>query len=290
MLKPGSRALTLLLAMLSGLGPLSVDLYLPSLPAIGRLLQASVADVQLTISLYLVGYACAQIFYGPLSDRHGRRPVLLATLGLYVLASIACALAFSIETLIAARVLQALGGSGAIVLARTVVRDGFEGAHVGREMARLAAITVLAPLVAPMIGGVLQTAFGWRSNFVALFVIGAVGWIMVWFLLPETLPQRAREPVSVRSMLRSYRNLLGHADFVVHLCIVTCCMCGLFAWISSAAFVLQDIYGLSALVFGLAVAVVQAAFTVVTAVMLARIYVQLAGAGEAQSGVPKSGI
>src|SRR3954470_24271241 len=121
MLRPGSFALTLLLAMLSGLGPLSVDMYLASLPDIGRLLHASVAEVQLTISFYLVGYAVAQIFYGPLSDRHGRRPVLLTALGQYLLATLACALACSIETLIAARILQAVGGSGAIVLARTVV-------------------------------------------------------------------------------------------------------------------------------------------------------------------------
>src|SRR4051794_21212286 len=163
MLRPGSFALTLLLAMLSGLGPLSVDMYLASLPDIGRLLHASVAEVQLTISFYLVGYAVAQIFYGPLSDRHGRRPVLLTALGLYLLATLACALAFSIETLIAARILQAVGGSGAIVLARTVVRDMYEGTRVAREMSRVAAIMALAPLVAPLAGGVLQTAFGWRS-------------------------------------------------------------------------------------------------------------------------------
>src|SRR5262245_17077926 len=149
MLSPGSLALTLLLALLSGLGPLTVDLYLPSLPDMGRLLNASVAEVQLTISFYLVGYACAQIFYGPLSDRHGRRPVLLAALGLYVLASLGCALVTSIEMLIAARVIQALGGAGAIVLARAVVRDMFEGPRVAREMSRLAAIMALAPLVAP---------------------------------------------------------------------------------------------------------------------------------------------
>jgi DHA1 family bicyclomycin/chloramphenicol resistance-like MFS transporter len=255
MLRPGSFALTLLLAMLSGLGPLSVDMYLASLPDIGRLLHASVAEVQLTISFYLVGYAIAQIFYGPLSDRHGRRPVLLVALGLYLLATLACALAFSIETLIAARIVQAIGGSGAIVLARTVVRDMYEGTRVAREMSRVAAIMALAPLVAPLVGGVLQTAFGWRSNFVALFCIGAAGWAMVWLLLPETLRQRAPEPVSLASMLRSYRRFLGHMGFVVHLGIATCCLVGLFAWISSAAFVLQDIYGLSALVFGMTFAI-----------------------------------
>jgi DHA1 family bicyclomycin/chloramphenicol resistance-like MFS transporter len=117
-----------------------------------------------------------------------------------------------------------------------------------------------------MIGGVLQTAFGWRSNFLALLGIGAVGWIMVWFLLPETLRQRAPEPVSLLSMLRSYRRFLGHAGFVVHLGIVSCCMCGLFAWISSAAFVLQGIYGLSALVFGLAFAIGSSGYLIGTSI------------------------
>src|SRR5882757_9787404 len=126
-LRPGSLALTLLLAMLTGLGPLSMDMYLASLPAIGHLLGAPASQVQYTISFYLVGFATAQVFYGPLSDRHGRRPVLLAALGLYIVASLACALAFSIETLIAARFVQAVGGAGAIVLARAVVRDMFDG-------------------------------------------------------------------------------------------------------------------------------------------------------------------
>src|SRR6201989_1732228 len=109
MLTPGSFALTLLLAMLAGLGPLSVDMYLASLPEIGRLLSAPAAQVQLTISFYLVGFAVAQVFYGPLSDRHGRRPVLLAALTIYLVATLACSLAFSIETLMAARLVQALG-------------------------------------------------------------------------------------------------------------------------------------------------------------------------------------
>ena len=266
MLRPGSFALTVLLALLTGLGPLSVDMYLASLPSIGRLLGAPASQVQLTISFYLIGFACAQLLYGPLSDRHGRRPVLLAALSLYLVASLACALAFSIETLIAARFMQAVGASGAIVLARAVVRDMFEGSRIGREMSRMAAIMALAPLVAPLLGGVLETLFGWRSNFVALFCFGAVGWLMIWFLLPETLRQRAPEPVSFGSTLRSYRRFLGNPSFVCHLGIVACCLCGLFAWISASAFVVQDIYGYSAMAFGLAFAVSACGYLAGTAV------------------------
>jgi DHA1 family bicyclomycin/chloramphenicol resistance-like MFS transporter len=266
MLRPGSLALTLLLAMLAGLGPLSVDMYLASLPSIGRILDAPTSQVQLTISAYLIGFAVAQVFYGPLSDRHGRRPVLMAALGIYLLATLACALSFSIETLIAARFIQALGGSGASVLARTIVRDMYEGTRVGRELARMAAIMALAPLVAPLIGGVLQTVFGWRSNFVALFLFDAAALAMVWFLLPETLRKRAPEPVSIGSTLRSYRRFLADRGFVIHLGIATCCLCGLFAWISSAAFVLQDIYGLSALAFGVSFAVGSSGYMVGTSI------------------------
>jgi DHA1 family bicyclomycin/chloramphenicol resistance-like MFS transporter len=255
MLKPGSFALTVLLALLTGLGPLSVDMYLASLPSIGRILGAPASQVQLTISFYLVGFACAQVVYGPLSDRHGRRPVLLAALGHYLVATLACALAFSIETLIAARFLQAVGASGAIVLARAVVRDMFEGSRVGREMSRMAAIMALAPLVAPLIGGVLETAFGWRSNFIALLGFGGAGFAMIWFLLPETLRQRAPEPVSFASTLRAYRRFLENRSFVAHLGIVACCLSGLFAWISASAFIVQDIYGYSAMAFGITFAV-----------------------------------
>ena len=266
MLRPGSFALTLLLAMLTGLGPLSVDMYLASLPSIGRLLDAPTSQVQLTISSYLSCFAIAQIFHGPLSDRHGRRPVLLACLGIYLVATLACALSYSIETLIAARLIQALGGSGASVLARAVVRDMYEGSRIGRELARMASIMALAPLVAPLIGGVLETAFGWRSNFVALFGFGAVAWVMVWFLLPETLRQRAPEPVSVASTVRSYRRFLADRGFLIHLGIAACCLCGLFAWISTAAFILQDIYGLSALVFGMSFAVGSSGYLIGTSI------------------------
>lgn len=201
MLRPGTFALTALLAGLSAIGPLTTDMYLPSLPDIARQLSASTAQVQLTISAYLFGFAIGQIFYGPISDRRGRKPVLLAAVGLYCAASMACALSTSIEMLIVSRAFQALGGSGGIVLARAIVRDLYSGARAGRELSLIGSVMALAPVLAPIIGGVLQTGLGWRSVFFTLVAAGLSGVCIVWLLLPETLGERATEPVSPGSML-----------------------------------------------------------------------------------------
>ena len=181
MLRPGSLALTALLALLTGIGPLSVDMYLASWPDMARLLEASPAQVQLTISVYLVGFGTGQAIYGPVSDRHGRKPALLFAIGLFVLASVVCAVAPSIEVLIVARFFQALGGAGVLVLPRAVVRDLYEGVTIAREMSRMASVMALAPVFAPLIGGVLQTAFGWRSNFIALTAFGLALAVLVWY-------------------------------------------------------------------------------------------------------------
>jgi DHA1 family bicyclomycin/chloramphenicol resistance-like MFS transporter len=255
MLRPGSFALTSLLALLTGIGPLSVDMYLPSWPEMARLLNATPAQVQLTISVYLVGFGLGQVIYGPLSDRHGRKPVLMGAIALFVLASVICTVAPSIEVLIVARTFQALGGAGMMVLPRAIARDMHEGVYVAREMARMAAVMALTPVIAPFAGGVLQTAFGWRSNFVCLTGFGLVTAALVWWLLPESLRARAPEPISLTAMLRVFGEFLQNRYFLAHLGLGVCAFIGLFTWISSAGFVMQDIYGLSPFSFGLAFAI-----------------------------------
>jgi len=254
MLRPGTFALTALLAGLSAVGPLTTDMYLPSLPDIARQLGASSAQVQLTISAYLIGFAAGQIIYGPVSDRHGRKPVLIGAIVLYCAASLACALSTSIEMLIVARAFQALGGSGGIVLTRAIVRDIYSGAHAGRELSVIGSVMALAPVLAPILGGVIQTAFGWRVTFFALVGAGFAGAAVVWALLPETLTNRAAEPVSLRSMLRSYRIVGRNPAYLAYLSITSASYAGLFAWISGSAFVLQDLYGLAPFDFGVAFA------------------------------------
>jgi DHA1 family bicyclomycin/chloramphenicol resistance-like MFS transporter len=256
MLRPGSFALTLLLSFLTALGPLSMDMYLPSLPDIAHSLNAPIVQVQLTIASYLFGFAVGQIVYGPASDRLGRRPVLLFALALYGIATVACALAPSIDALIAARFVQALGGAGAIVLARAVVRDLYSGVRAGRELSLMGSITGLAPIVAPMIGGVLQTAFGWRSCFILLVTFAAVAGAAAMWLLPETLRQRTPGPFSLRSMGALYKSILVHRGFLANLGILTTTFIGLFAWVSGAPIVMQGaVYGLTPLVFGIIFAI-----------------------------------
>ena len=250
MLRPGTFALTLLLASLTALGPLSIDMYLPSLPDIGRVLDAPQSHVQLTVSNYLIGFAVGQIFYGPFSDRYGRRPVLLVALTLYVAGTAICAVTRSIDPLLAARFFQGIGGAGSIVLARAIVRDLYSGVRAARELSLMGSISAFSPIVAPMIGGVLQTAFGWRASFIVMGLSAVVAFVMASRLLPETLLNRVTERFSVAFLIRSYGGLLRHRPFLAYLGIIAAGYGGLFAWISGAAVVLQDIYGMSAVTFG----------------------------------------
>ena len=255
MLRPGTFALTALLAALTAVGPLSTDMYLPSLPDIARDLGASTPLVQFTLSAYLIGFACGQIVYGPISDRHGRKPVLLAAVALFTFGTLVCMVSTSIEMLIVARTLQALGGSGAVVVTRAIVRDLYSGARAGRELSLIGSVMALAPVVAPIGGGVLQTAFGWRSIFIVLAVAGAAAFVVVWRSLPETLAKRAAEAASASSMMRSYRIVAGNRVYLAYLGLGSLSYAGLFAWISGASFVLQNLYGLTPFVFGCVFAV-----------------------------------
>jgi DHA1 family bicyclomycin/chloramphenicol resistance-like MFS transporter len=266
MLRPDTFALTALLALLTALGPVAVDMYLPSFPEIGRQLSASPATVQLTLSLYLAAYAVGQIIYGPLSDRYGRIPVLRFALAIYCVASAACALAPNIEMLLVARAVQALGSSGAIVLARAIVRDLYSGARAGRELSLMGAIMALAPVGAPMIGGLLQSAFGWRSHFIAQIVFGLIAAVFVWRKLPETLRARTREPFSLRAILAGYAEIMRNRAVLAYTGMLALSFAGVFAWISGSSFVLQEIYGLSALAFGLAFAAASGGYLLGTAV------------------------
>ncbi|MCA0422307.1 MAG: multidrug effflux MFS transporter [Proteobacteria bacterium] len=244
-LKPESLALTVLLALITAIGPLATDMYLPLLPTIRDDLGATTADVQATLSGFLIGYALAQLFYGPISDRKGRKPAMIAGLLLFMLGSLGCALAPTISWLIGARVLQALGGAGSVVLARAMVRDSHEGARAGRELARIGSIMALVPALAPMAGAAVGALAGWRSVF---YVMAALGPLILWlvhFHLPETVRQPLATPFSLREMFRDFRTVLRVPSFRYYAALGSLSFAGFFCFLSGGSFVLQQVYGLS---------------------------------------------
>jgi DHA1 family bicyclomycin/chloramphenicol resistance-like MFS transporter len=192
------------------------------------------------------------------SDRYGRKPVLLAAIAVFCVASFGCMVSTSIDMLIVFRTLQALGGCGGVVLARAIVRDLYSGARAGRELSLISMVMALAPVVAPLIGGVVQTGFGWRGTFIVLTASGLMIAGAVWWRLPETLETRA--PASPLAIARAFGGFLRDGGFVAHAGLGVLVFSGLFAWISASAFVLQDLYGLSSLAFGIAFAVGSAGF------------------------------
>lgn len=250
-LRPDTLALTALLAFLTALGPLSTDMYLPSLPAIAAALGSDSAGAQMTLSAFLFGFAGGQIFYGPLSDRLGRKPVLLGGMALFITASLACAFAPDMTWLIAGRFFQALGASGPIVLGRAIVRDLYEGPRAGRELSRMGTVMGVVPALAPLLGGVLETAFGWRSSFFATAFFGVVLGTIVILMLPETLRERSPHAVSLRSIFAGFKVLLQHPRYRFYVSLSALVYSGLFTFISGSSFVLQKVYGLSVMGFSM---------------------------------------
>jgi MFS transporter, DHA1 family, multidrug resistance protein len=259
-LRPSSFAMTAVLAAMTAFASISNDMYVPSLPAIGIELHASPETVQLTLSAFLVGFAIGQIFYGPLSDKFGRKPALVGGFAIFLAATAACMTAQSITVLILARALQALGASGPIILARAMVRDLHEGRRAARELSIMASIMGVSPVVAPIVGGVLQERFDWRASFVVVEFLGLTIGAVCMLCLPETLKRRELGPISLGSVARSYRIVWGRPSFRAYTAILTASYSGLFAYISASSFVLQGIYGLSAETFSFAFAACSISF------------------------------
>ncbi len=250
-LKPGTAGMTVVLALLTSMGPLSTDMYLPSLPGITRALETDTASVQLTLSAFLVGFALGQIVFGPVSDRFGRRPVLIAGLAAFAVATLGCMLARSIELLIAARFGQAVAACAGVVVARAIVRDLYRSEDAARMLSFMGALMGLVPAVAPVIGGLIDTAFGWRAVFGTITALGVALTALVAFALPETLALSNRQPATLAGMAASFRVLLAHRQFRRYVAVVCTCFGGLFAFISGSSFLLQGHYGLNELGFGL---------------------------------------
>jgi DHA1 family bicyclomycin/chloramphenicol resistance-like MFS transporter len=247
---------TLFLTTLVAAGAMSTDIYLPSLPDMTRAFATTVSRVQLTLSVFFVGFAVAQLICGPLADRFGRRPVLMVGIALYVVASGLCLIAPSIEMLIAGRFLQALGACAGPVVARAIVRDTFPPDQAARVFATMASVFALTPAVAPMVGGHLHAAFGWRANFVVMMLFGLLQLLGSWRLLDETLRRPDRHALHPGRMLANYLRLLKDRMFLGHTLTLTFFFAAMFSFISGSPFILIDILGVTPDHFGYATAFV----------------------------------
>ncbi|MER6677910.1 multidrug effflux MFS transporter [Streptomyces sp. NPDC000983] len=242
---------TLLLGGLTATPPLAMDMYLPALPQVTEALNAPAATVQLTLTACLAGMAFGQLVVGPMSDRWGRRRPLLIGLVVYVLATALCALAPTVESLVAFRVAQGLAGAAGIVIARAVVRDLHDGVAMARFFSTLMLISGVAPIVAPLIGGQILRVTDWRGVFVVLTGIGLLLTALVWVRLPETLAPADRHEGGVGEALRSMRGLLADRAFSGYLLTGGFAFAALFAYVSASPFVVQEVYGAGPQTFSL---------------------------------------
>ena len=247
----GPRAPLMLLAALSGIAPLSMDLYLPALPDVEDEFASGQSAVQLTLTAVAVGLAVGQLLAGPLSDRFGRRAPLLLGLGVYVLATLLSAFAPSVWVLVAIRALEGVAGAAGIVLARAIVRDLYSGVEAARVFALLASVSGAAPVIAPVLGGQLLRLTEWRGLFVALSLTGLVLLVASLARMPETLPPDRRVGGGLRTTVANGRGLLGQRRFLGFVLAQGFAFGALFTYISTSSFTLQDGYGLSAQQFSL---------------------------------------
>jgi MFS transporter, DHA1 family, multidrug resistance protein len=242
---------TLVLGGLTALPPLSMDMYLPALPAVTKSLGSPAATVQLTLTACLAGMALGQLVVGPMSDRWGRRRPLLIGMMVYVAATAICALAPTAELLIGFRLLQGLAGAAGIVIARAVVRDLYDGVEMARFFSTLMLISGVAPIIAPLIGGQVLRITDWRGIFVVLTGVGIVLTLVVAKWLHETLPREKRHSGGVGEALRTMRGLLSDRVFTGYTLTGGLAFAVLFAYISASPFVVQEIYGASPQTFSL---------------------------------------
>lgn len=259
---PKSFPVSILLTCLVGLGPLSTDMYLPSLPAMTAAFSATESQVQLTLSGFMAGFAISQLIYGPLSDRFGRKNLVLIGLFIFAAASFLCAFAPTIEALIAGRFLQALGACCGPVLGRAIVRDTREGPEAARMLGYMATAMGVLPLIAPTLGGFLQIWFGWQSNFVAMGAMGVAILTGAALLLTETNRFKNPEATKMGPMLANYRAIANVADFRAYALVITAGYTSIFCFISGSSFVLITLLGVPTEWFGLCFGAIVSGFMI----------------------------
>lgn len=242
--------LILLVTSLVAIGPLSISFYIPSMPAIGVALEADANTVQKTMTAYLAGFALAQLVFGPLSDRFGRRPVILGGLGVYIAATLACALAPDVLWLILGRFVQGVAASVAPVVGRAVVRDLFDGRAAMKAYAMVGSVIGLAPAIGPALGGLVQAGFGWQANFLFLALVAAAVLTMVTIKLGETNREPVADATRPGRLLSIYGGLLANRTYTAYVGTLAMTFAGLFAYTTDAPFLFIRELGVGESVFG----------------------------------------
>lgn len=241
--------MVLILGALSAFGPLAIDFYLPAFPAMAQAFATDEKHVQATLAAYFLGLSIGQLAYGPVADRFGRRKPLMFGVTLFTLASLACAYAPNLDTLVLARFVQALGGCAGMVLSRAIVSDKCDPVASAKVFSQLMLVMGLAPILAPMLGGVLVNVAGWQSIFLALSLFSAGCLLAVSLGLPESLPEHIpRQPLS--GAMRQYLRLFADRVFVVHALTGGIAIAGMFAYIAGSPFVFIKLYGVPAEHYG----------------------------------------
>ncbi len=254
------------LALLTAVAPLSIDMYLPAFPAMAAEFGTSASAVQFTLTSFMVGLASGQLIIGPLSDRFGRRPLMLAGTFVCILAGVACAVAPNIAALTAFRFVQGFSGAAGVVLSRAVVADRAHGAVAARAFSLMMIINGAAPVLAPLIGGSLMGVIGWRGVFWILAGLAVAMFIGVVAALPETHPKDRRHNGGVSAMLGDARSVLTNRGYLGYTLAFAFSFTVMFAYIAASPFVLQNVLGLSPLHYSFAFAANAAGIVIVNAV------------------------
>ncbi|GAB2901791.1 multidrug effflux MFS transporter [Microbulbifer echini] len=246
--------MALILGLLSCVGPIAIDMYLPALPDIALGLGAPVEAAQYTLMSYFIAFGVCQLFYGPASDMFGRKPPLYFGLVLFTLASVGCALAPTIESLIVLRFLQGVGAASVMSIPRAVIRDYYTGTQATRLMTTVMLVISISPMLAPLIGSALIIPFGWRSVFLLIALLTLASLILAITSLPETLQREHRVPFRLNAMFGAFSTLLRDPVYVGLTCIGGLGIASFFSFLATASFLYTDFYGLTPTEFSLAFA------------------------------------
>lgn len=234
--------LILILGLLSAIGPLSIDMYLPAFPSIAKGLNTTVASVMLSLSSFFIGISFGQLLYGPLLERYGRKTPLYFGLSLYAISSLACATAMSVETLIIFRFFQALGGCVGMVASRAMVRDLFDVKENAKVFSTLMLVIAVSPIIAPSLGGFITTYIGWRYIFIMLIIVIASIIAGIYFLLPDSKGPDSSFSLKPTAILSSFASIIKHPQFALYTFSGSIASAGLYAFISGSPYVFLEVF------------------------------------------------